>query len=115
LPEKRNRKNKAGRYPDEETWLREFVGYHGTDCVTVFYEGNLGGVSLTLVIEAVACGTVVSSEKCNGPGTICEVQYRTEDGESVLVTVHFVSNEEQLTLLSAEVEKERGNETDHAA
>jgi len=115
LPEKRNRKSKVGRYPDEETWLREFVGYHGTDCVIVFHEGGMGDVSLTLAIEAIACGTVVSSEKCDGPGTNCRVQYRTEDGESVLLNVHFVSNEEQLTLLSAEVEKERGNETDHAA
>jgi hypothetical protein len=57
----------------------------------------------------------VSSEKCDDPGTVCTVQYRTEDDDIVSVTVHFIANEEQLTLLNAEVEKERDSEKDHAA
>jgi hypothetical protein len=62
MPEKRNRK-KVQRYPHEEKWLREFVGYHGTDCTTGFSDVDLGGVSLTLVVEALACGSIVAADK----------------------------------------------------
>ena len=110
MPEKRNRQ-RVPSFPDEETWLRSFVGFHGTDGVIRF-----GGVSLVRIIEALLCGEVVASEKCDGPGAVCIVEHhREEDAALVSVRVHFVSNEEELTILEAAVVRELGNGSDHAA
>lgn len=118
MPEKRNRKKATG-YPHEERWLREFVGYHGNNCAVRFSDADLGGVSWVRIVEALSCGTVISAEKCDGPGTICmveyHVEYRAEEGEVISVKVWFVSNEELLSVLSAESRKESESEPDHAA
>lgn len=116
MPEKRGHKKDRRRFPHEEEWLRSFVGHHGTNCVTRFCEGDLNGISLTRVIEALADGTVISAEKSEGPGVVCEVaHYSDEEGDLALVIVHFVSNEELLTILEATKVKEEIGETDHAA
>jgi hypothetical protein len=116
LPEKRSRKKKVSRYPHEETWLREFVGYYGAECTTSFSDDDLNGVSLTAAIEALARGSVISAEKCDDrPGTVCVVEYRTEENSVVSVTVHFVSNEHRMRFLRAQERKESDSETDHAA
>jgi hypothetical protein len=113
---KSSKRRKIQRFPDEETWLREFVGFHGTDGVTRFYEEDLGGVSLVRVLEVLVCGSVVAAEKCDGPGTICTVElYDEEEVALILVKVHFVSSEDTLTILSAEVMRELENGPDHAA
>jgi len=92
------------------------VGFHGTDGITRFCEGDLGGVSLVRIVEALLCGQVVSAEKCDGPGTICAVEYRPDENEVLIsVKVHFVGNEEILTILSAYASRESGNGSDHAA
>jgi hypothetical protein len=114
MPDKRNRRH-IRRFPDEQTWIREFVGFHGTEGVTRFSESDLGGVSLTLVIEALTGGTVVSAEKCDGRGTVCVVEYYTEEDDLVVVTIHFVSNEGELTILSAEMREGLNSEPDRAA
>jgi hypothetical protein len=114
MPVKRTRK-KVSRYPHEEEWLREFLGYHGTDAVTSFVESDLKGVSLTRIVRALICGSVISAEKCNEPGTICEVEYLEEEGDIVGIEVHFVSNEETLRILGATIIKEDDSEPDRAA
>src|SRR6476620_11115876 len=114
MPKKVDRQRKVRRFREEETWLREFVGFHGTDGVTRFCEEDLDGVSLTLAVEALRCGTVVDSEKCDGPGTVCTVEYYTEEDALVTVLVHFASSEESLTILKAKIE-EPDREPDHAA
>lgn len=80
-----------------------------------FCEEDLGGVSLVQVLEALIWGDVISSDKCDGPGTVCEVEHRQDDGVVIAVAVYFVSNEEILTIRRAEVVGEPDNETDHAA
>jgi len=42
-------RRKVKNFPHEETWLREFVSFHGTDRITRFCEDDLGGVSLTSI------------------------------------------------------------------
>jgi hypothetical protein len=109
-----NRQRKVRHFPHEQTWLRAFVGCHGTDGVTRFPEDDLGGVSLTQIVEALLCGEVVEAEKCNAPGTDCTIEFRTEEENFIRVFVHFVSNEELLTIRRAEIE-EQNREPDHAA
>jgi hypothetical protein len=106
---------KSRRYPHEETWLREFLGYHGTDGVTSFVDEDLGGASLTLVVEALCCGIVVAAGVPDGSGTRCVVEYYTEDGSGIVVIVHFSSSEERLRIISAELRKGLEDEPDHAA
>ena len=71
MPEKRSSLNVVRGFPSEETWLRSFVGFHGTDGVIRFCEDDLGGVSLVRIVEALLRGHIVSAEKCDGPGTVC--------------------------------------------
>jgi hypothetical protein len=69
---------------------------------------------VTLAVEALLCGTVIDSEKCDDPGTVCAVEYYTEEDALVTVLVHFASSEESLTILKAKIE-EPDREPDHAA
>jgi len=115
MSDKVKRQKIAKRFPHEETWLRRFVGFHGVDAVTRFCEDDLRGVSLVEVLEALAQGSVINAEKCDGPGTICDVERRQENGSVVAVSVYFASNEEVLTIRGAEVVREPENETDNAA
>lgn len=111
--EKGDKKQKIRRFPVEESWLREFVGFHGTDGVIRFCEEDLDGVSLIAVVEALLCGEVIGAEKCDGPGTDCMVEY-FKDEALVTVWVHFASGEETLTIRKARIE-EFDREPDHAA
>jgi hypothetical protein len=45
MPKKGDKRRRVRRFREEETWLREFVGFHGTDGVTRFCEEDLDGVS----------------------------------------------------------------------
>jgi hypothetical protein len=114
MPERSDRREKNRRFPDEETWLREFVGFHGTDGVTRFCEEDLDGVSLVQIAEAIQRGSVVEAEKCDGPGALCKVEHYTEENALITVSVHFASGEETLTILKAGIE-EFGREPDDAA
>lgn len=95
------------------------MGYHGTNSAVRFSDADLGGVSWVRIIEALSYGAVISAEKCDGPGTVCtveyDVEYQAEEGEVISVKVWFVSNEELLSVLSAKSRRESESEPDHAA
>ena len=68
------------------------------------------------MLEALTFGAVTSAEKCDGPGTVCVVEHREDDGSIVVVTVHFVKSDALLEIREAEVVvREPDDETDHAA
>jgi hypothetical protein len=115
MPEERDRWQ-APSFQHEEAWLRAFLEFHGTDGVTRFNEDDLGGVSLTRIVEVLIRGSVVDSEKCDGTGAICTVEACFEEEAALIsVRVHFVANEEVLTVLSAEEVRRSDNEPDRAA
>lgn len=89
------------KFPHEETWLRAFVEFEGTENSIRFSDDDLGGVSLVRVLQALMLGSVISAEKCDDPGTICVVFYSSEEDISIFAKVHFISNEYVLTILSA--------------
>ncbi len=102
-------------HPEEQTWLRGFVGYHCRDCITEFCEADLGGLSLVEIVEAIAHGDVVSSEKDEFPGAVCAVEYRPEKSRTLWVSLRFVANEERLRVLSAGEKWESDHEPSHVA
>lgn len=112
---KKGTKRQTRRFPHEETWLHEFVGVGGTERVTSFTADDLGRISLTRIVEALACGTVVHSEKSDGVGADCIIEHYADDGDHVRVFVNFVANEEKLTILEARKIEESGHEPDRAA
>jgi len=114
MPKKGVRKQ-VQRFPHEETWLKEFVGFHGTDQVTEYSKDDLGGVSLTRIVEAIVCGAVVWADKSDGPGVDCIVEHYADEGDCVRAFLHFVSNEEKLTISAAERIEESGHEPNRAA
>lgn len=88
-------------YSHETVWLREFARYHGFDHVTRFCIGDLNGVPLVRISQALLLGQCLFCEKCDGPGTICKVGHVDEDGVAVEVDVHFESSTEVLNILDA--------------
>lgn len=102
------------RFPDEQLWIRSFVAFYGTENVTRYCEDDLNGIFLVQVLEALTLGTVVSAEKCDGPGTNCTIVYN--EGYSIIrVDVHFVSSEMKLSILSAQRSLEANDEPYDAA
>jgi hypothetical protein len=102
-------------FPEEQTWVRSFVGFHGGDGVIGFVEEELGSVALVHVIESLHRGTVTWAEKCNGPGTKCVVEYISDDGPGLRIVVHLVSSEEYLQIMDVKDLKEPGSGTPNAA
>ncbi|RJF88168.1 hypothetical protein D3874_15040 [Oleomonas cavernae] len=73
----------------EEIWIREFFSHYRTENIFRFHAGDLNGVSITRIVEALSCGSVVSSEKCeDGPGVVCILAHLSDD-DLVEVTVYF--------------------------
>ncbi len=84
----------------EEIWVREFLGFYGTENAFRFCIEDLNGVSVTRAYEALTCGECVSAEKCDGPGTVCIFEHKSDDNE-VQVAVNFVASEPWLEVLWA--------------
>lgn len=80
----------SGTSPELE-WIRTFVQYYCTDNITRVWPDKLNGVSLARVLEALQMGSLVSSEKCDGPGCICVIAHRGDD-DVVFVEVFFEAN-----------------------
>ena len=114
MVEIKRRARKKVRFPLEQRWLRSFVGFHGSNGVTSFVEEDLE-VSLVQALEAICLGEVVSVEKCEGPGTECVVEHRSEGDPWIAVRLRFVSNEEKLHIFEARPWRETTNETPDAA
>lgn len=99
----------------EETWIREFVAYTGTENITRFCASDLHDVSLTRAIESLLCGEMMQSVKCDGPGTICTYEHYSDEGDGVEVTVWFVAAEAVLEIRSARCIKEDNDSEPDAA
>lgn len=102
-------------YRQETTWLREFTRFHGTEGITRFAIEDLNGVTLVRVLEALKDGDCVVCEKCEGPGTKCVVEHKSDEPPNVRVVVHFVANEGALTICKADSIGETESEPDRAA
>lgn len=113
----RKRKSKPQfAYAMEEAWLREYALFYGTTNVTRFSERRLHGVSLTQVFEALANVTDIQCDKCDGPGTVCEIVSTIGDDQRVRVTVQFDASQMTVSILEAEeVEGSKNDEPDCAA
>ncbi len=98
----------------EQVWIREFLEFYGTENVTRFCRDDLGGVSLIRIAEALTYGDQVSSEKCDGPGTVCVLSHEFDDDE-VEVTVWFEAGGMVLEITGARKVKEIKSEPDNAA
>ena len=85
-----------------------------TENVTRFCRDDLGGVSLIRIAQALMCGEHVSSEKCEGPGTVCIFSHESDDDE-VEVTVWFDAGGIVLELKGARKVKEMTSEPNNAA
>lgn len=112
-PPKRHRK----RIPSpEEVWVKAFVEFTGTTSVTAFCAADLGGVSLTRVVEALRMGSMTWANKCDGSGSICAFEHAADDQDTVEVVVWFEANEEKLEIREARrIIKEDDSEPPHAA
>jgi hypothetical protein len=99
--------------PAEEIWIRAFVEFYATENITRVCREDLGGVSLTRAFEALTCGSVVASEKCDGPGVVCRLEHRSDD-DFVAVVVYFEAGEMVLEIREAAVIEETDGETDAA-
>lgn len=99
--------------PPEEIWLREFVAFYGTENVTRVATSRLHGVSVTRAAEAIARGSVVSSEKSDGQGCVCRVQHLSDD-DFVEVEVRFNAGTMMLEICGACVLEEQDGESDAA-
>lgn len=100
---------KRRRLTPEQIWIRDFLEFYGTDNVTRFCRDDLGGVSLIRIVQALARGDHVSSEKCDGPGAVCVFLHESDDDE-VEVTVWFEAGTMMLELRGARKVKEKNNE-----
>jgi hypothetical protein len=98
----------------EELWVRSFLEFTGTENVTRFCQEDLNGVSLTRAVEALRCGELVWSEKCEGAGTICSFEHGSDD-DVVEVLMWFSSVESKLEIRRAMRVEENGREPDDAA
>jgi hypothetical protein len=103
-----------GRRPPtpEELWIKGFLEYSGTDNITRIYRFDLHGVSLTRAIEAICCGELIWSDKCDGPGAICT--FRHESDDIVEVVVFFAAGEMVLEIRGAKVVTEEPGEPNAA-
>jgi hypothetical protein len=100
--------------PSEQTWIRNFIEFYGTDNVTRVFRENLGGVTLIEVVEALATGNLVSAEKLDDAGTTCTLRHASVDA-IIEVDVWFVASEIVLEIRAARRVKEMKGETDDAA
>lgn len=106
-------KAKRRRLTPEEVWIRSFLGFSGTDNVCRCCLSDLGGISLTRAVEALTCGECTSAEKCDGSGTVCIFEHKSDDDE-VEVSVFFVAPEEVIEIQWARVKKEAKGEPNAA-
>lgn len=103
-------------YSMEEEWLREYALFYGRNSVTRFSAPDLNGVSLTQILAALANVSRITCDKCDGPGTVCEIESVVADATPVRVTVQFDASEMTLSILEAsEVRGKDNDEPDHAA
>jgi len=89
----------------EQHWIRELLGFYGTDRITRFCREDLGGVPLIRIVEALTRGDHIDSEKCDGPGTVC-IFWHESDEDEVEVTVWFAAGEMELEIRGARKVKE---------
>ena len=87
--------------PPEEVWIKGFVDFTGTERVTSVCAADLGGVSLTRIVEALRKGTMSWSNKCGAAGAVCAFEHTNEEQETVEVLVWFEANEEKLEIREA--------------
>lgn len=97
----------------EEVWVLSFLEFTGTDNITRFCQEDLNGVSLTRAVEALQCGGLIWSEKCEGTGTICSFEHESDD-DVVEVVVWFSSVESKLEIRRAMRVEENDREPDAA-
>jgi hypothetical protein len=97
----------------EETWIKTFLEFSGTDNVTRVYRADLRGVSLTRAVEAICRGEMVRSEKCEGSGALCTFRHESDDA-TVEAEVFFSAGEMVLEIRGAEVVTEDDSEPDAA-
>jgi|GraSoiStandDraft_11_1057310.scaffolds.fasta_scaffold334930_2 hypothetical protein len=108
------KKPRRRRRTAEEIWVKEFLGFSGTDNVTRFCKGDLSGVSLTRAVQALCRGDCIQAEKCDGPGTVCTFVDQDDD-DLVEVVVFFIASESILEIRAARrVNQEEKNEPDAA-
>jgi hypothetical protein len=98
----------------EEIWIREFVAFAGTENITRYCSDDLGGVSLTRVMETLMRGELTLTSKCDGPGTLCTYEHYSDEGDGVEVTVWFVATEAALEIREARCVKEDDSEPNAA-
>lgn len=96
----------------EQRWIRAFVAFYGTDNVLRFSVEDLGGVTLTRIHEALRLGTVVVSEKCEGPGCTCTIEHLSDN--LVEVVVYFDASTTTLEIRKARIIVESKREPDAA-
>ena len=94
-------KKRHRRPTPEETWIRGFLEFSGTDNITRYCRADLRGVSLTRAIEAIFLGELISSEKWDGPGAVCVFEHESEDGLVVQVEVFFTAGDMVVELRGA--------------
>lgn len=97
-------------YQMEQDWLREYSLFYGTTSVTRFSEDDLNGVPLVHILEALANVRRIRCDKCDGPGTVCEIESVVGDKQVVQVTVHFDAN--HMTVSIREAKEVKGSEED---
>src|SRR5438128_1354654 len=97
-PPKRYRKSIPP--PPEEVWVKAFVEFTGTTCVTAFCAADLGGISLTRVVEALRSGSMSWANKCDGSGSVCAFEHSTDE-DVVEVVVWFEASDEKLEIREA--------------
>lgn len=100
--------------PAEALWVREFLKFTGTENVSRVNVDDLNGVGLTRVVEALVLGEMISSEKCEGPGTVCTFEHISDEEDVVAVTIWFEAATGKLVILAAWRVMEDDSET-HAA
>lgn len=104
---------KRRKLTTEQKWIREFLEFYGTDNVTRFCQADLSGVPLLRVVEALALGDQVASEKCDGPGTVCTFAHESED-DHVEATVWFAAGTMELEIKGARRVRETASEPNAA-
>ena len=95
------RRRKRVEPPPEQVWVRAFVAFTGTDNVTSFCSEDLGGVSLTRIVETLNVGTMTWSNVSEGGGCTCTFVHVADEADVVEVLVWFKANEEWLEVRKA--------------
>lgn len=111
-PKSRSSRRRKRKSP-EAIWVRGFLEFSGTENLTAVCTADLNGVSLTRAVEALSRGDCISSEKCDGPGTLCTFRHEGED-DLVEVDIFFEAGSVVLKIERARTVLEVSREPDAA-